>query len=91
MWNKKNTDNGPSRSELIWENCRLEERNHLLKAELKHYKDREAAAPAGCMVGPQCSVCKHGYFTKDGIMDQRTYHCKLVAAKLCERFEEATP
>lgn len=91
MWNKKTTDYGPNRLKLILENGRLEERIRLLKAELKHYKDREEAAPAGCMAGPQCSVCKHGYSTGDGINETKKYHCKLAAAKLCERFEEATP
>lgn len=91
MWNKKTTDSGKSCFELILENSRLEERIHFLKAELKRYEAREAAAPEGCMAGTQCSVCKHSYSTGNGLTETKKYHCKLVAAKLCDRFEEATP
>lgn len=91
MWNKKTTDPSPSRFELILVNSSLEERIRLLNAELKRYKDREEAAPAGCMAGPQCSVCKHSYSTGNGLTETKHFHCKLVAAKLCDRFEEATP
>ena len=91
MWNKKTTDSGTIRFDLILENSRLLEKIRYLEADLKRYKDQEEAAPAGCMAGPHCAVCKNSFSTGNGFAEPQRFHCKLVAAKLCDRFEEATP
>lgn len=67
----------------------LKFRIRLLECELAKYQAREEAAPEGCMTGTHCAGCKNVIIT--GPEGRQKYDCKLVAAKLCDRFEEATP
>lgn len=67
----------------------LKFRIRLLEDELAVYRAREEAAPEGCMNGTHCAGCKNVIIT--GPDERRKYNCKLVAAKLCDRFEEASP
>ena len=67
----------------------LKFRIRLLEDELAKYQAREKAAPEGCMTGTHCAGCKSVIIT--GPEGRQKYDCKLAAAKLCERFEGATP
>ena len=73
----------------IMEGDALKFRIRLLEDELAKYQAREKAAPEGCMTGTHCAGCKNVIIT--GPEGRQKYDCKLVAAKLCDRFEEATP